>query len=317
MLPIQGAVMRKAQGNGHERGQPRSFGRAIGLGLAANAGLAVLKTAIGLVGHSQALLADGINSTSDVVYYAVVGAFMRAARKPPDDEHPYGHRQLENIAALVVGAFVVTTGVAIFWASADATFDILTGVQVARTVAWVSLYVALGTLVAKAVLFVYTARVGRRARNVAILALAADHRNDILSASAAAVGILLGRLGFPWVDPLAGALVALFVLRTGVEIVRDTASELMDTTLERSARAEIEAITRRIDGVQGIDEMRAHRFGPYLVLNLTIVVDGAMSVAEGDAIATRVEAALEREINLIREVHVHYHPRAAGGRSAS
>lgn len=309
--------MPQAQSNRQERGQPRSFGRAIGLGLAANAVLAVLKTTIGLVGHSQALLADGINSTSDVVYYAVVGAFMRAARKPPDDEHPYGHRQLENIAALVVGAFVVTTGVAIFWASAGATFDILTGEQVARTVAWASFYVALATLVAKAGLFVYTVGVGRRAKNVALLALAADHRNDILSASAAAVGILLGRLGFPWVDPLAGALVALFVLRTGVKIVRDTASELMDTTLERSARAEIEAITRTIDGVQGIDEMRAHRFGPYLVLNLTIVVDGAMSVAEGDAVATRVEAALEREISLIREVHVHYHPRAAGERSVT
>ncbi len=295
------------EGGGH--GQPRAFSVAVALGLATNVLLAVVKTAIGILGHSQALLADGINSTSDVIYYFVVAIFMRAARRPPDEEHPYGHRQLENIAALVVGAFVITTGVAIFWDSANGTFDLLTGAESVPTIAWVSLYVALATVVTKIGLTVYTSRIGKRTQNVAILALAADHRNDILSASAAALGVLLGRLGYPWVDPLAGALVALFVLRTGVAIVRDTASELMDTTLERSVRKEIESITRRIPGVQAIDELRAHRFGPYLVLNLTIVVDGSMSVADGDAIASRVETELERQMNLVREVHVHYHPR--------
>jgi len=306
--------MTKAQGEAIGHGQPRAFSVAVGLGLAANVVLAVLKTAVGILGHSQALLADGINSTSDVVYYSVVAIFMRAARKPPDEEHPYGHRQLENIAAIIVGAFVITTGIAIFWDSVNGTFDVLSGAEVAPTVAWVSLFVALGTIVAKIGLTVFTSRIGRQTRNAAILALAADHRNDILSASAAALGILLGRIGYPWVDPLAGALVALVVLRTGIEIVRDTASELMDTTLDRTVRTQIEAIARGIAGVLAVDAIRAHRFGPYLVLNLTITVDGDLSVAEGDAIASRVEAELERQMSLIREVHVHFHPR--GARSA-
>jgi cation diffusion facilitator family transporter len=292
--------------------QPRAFSVAVSLGLAANVILAVLKTAIGILGHSQALLADGINSTSDVIYYFVVAIFMRAARKPPDEEHPYGHRQLENIAALIVGAFVITTGIAIFWDSINGTFDLLSGAEAPRMVAWISLYVALGTIVAKIGLAIFTSRIGRRTKNVAILALAADHRNDILSAAAAAIGIFLGRLGYAWVDPLAGAFVALFVLRTGLGIVRDTASELMNMTLDRSVRKEIESITQGIPGVQSIDEIRAHRFGPYLVLNLTVGVDGAMSVAEGDAIASRVETELVRQMSLVREVHVHYHP--PGGR---
>jgi cation diffusion facilitator family transporter len=193
----------------------------------------------------------------------------------------------------------------------NGTFDVLSGAEVAPTVAWISLFVALGTIVAKIGLTLFTSRIGRQTRNVAILALAADHRNDILSASAASLGILLGRLGYPWVDPLAGALVALVVLRTGIEIVRDTASELMDTTLDRTVRTQIEAITRGIAGVLAVDAIRAHRFGPYLVLNLTITVDGGLSVAEGDAIASRVEAELERQMSLVREVHVHFHPRSA------
>jgi cation diffusion facilitator family transporter len=303
--------MSESREDGREHGQPRVFGTAVSLGLAANAILAVLKTAVGILGHSQALLADGINSTSDVVYYSVVAIFMRAARKPPDEEHPYGHRQLENIAALLVGAFVITTGVAIFWDSINGVFDVLSGAQVAPTVAWISLFVALGTVAAKIGLWVFTSGIGRKTHNVAISALAADHRNDILSASAAAVGILLGRLGYAWVDPLAGALVALFVLRTGVDIVRDTASELMSTTLERTVRKEIESIARGIAGVQSIDEIRAHRFGPYMVLNLTIGVDGGMTVAAGDAIASRIEVELVRQMSFVREVHVHYHPPSA------
>lgn len=298
-------------------GQPRAFSVAVVLGLAANVLLAAAKTTVGILGHSQALLADGINSTSDVVYYAVVAIFMRAAQRPPDEEHPYGHRQLENIAAMVVGAFVITTGVAIFWDSVNGTFDLLSGAEAVPTVAWISLYVALATIGAKIGLALYTSRIGQSTKNIAILALAADHRNDILSASAAALGILLGRLGYAWVDPLAGALVALFVLRTGVEIVRNTASELMDTTLERTVRKEIESITKRVPGVQAIDEIRAHRFGPYLVLNLTVVVDGSMSVADGDLVASRVESELVRQISLVREVHVHYHPRSGRSRPQS
>ncbi len=85
------------------------------LGLITNIFLAILKTTFGILGHSPALLADGINSTSDVAYYIVVMVFMRLARKPPDPEHPYGHRQLESIAAVVVGSFVITTAIAIFW----------------------------------------------------------------------------------------------------------------------------------------------------------------------------------------------------------
>lgn len=290
------------------QGQPRAFGIVVALGLCANIILAIVKTTIGILGHSQALLADGINSTSDVVYYSVVALFMRMARKPPDEEHPYGHRQLESVAALVVGAFVITTAITIFWDSINSTFDLLSGAKVAPIVAWASLFVAVGTVIVKIGLTLYTYRVAKRTGNVAMRALAADHRNDILSAGAASVGILLGRLGYPWVDPFAGAIVALFVLRTGIGIVRDTTADLMDTTLTRSVRKEIEDIAGSISGVSGIDEIRAHRFGPFLVLNLTIAVNGTQSVDAGDDIATAVENALTDRMSLVREVHVHYHP---------
>ena len=101
--------------------------RAVSFALAANILLALLKTAVGILGHSPALLADGINSTSDVVYNIVVSIFVRAAHKPADDEHPYGHTQFESVGALVVGAFIITPAVTIFWDSIDSLFDFFKG----------------------------------------------------------------------------------------------------------------------------------------------------------------------------------------------
>ncbi|UCC86805.1 MAG: cation transporter [Anaerolineales bacterium] len=280
----------------------------VNLGLAANVLLAGLKTSIGVLGHSPALLADGINSTSDVAYYVVVAIFMRLAGKPPDEEHPYGHRQLESIAALLVGAFVITTAIAIFWNSIGKVYDLMTGQGDFRGAALGAFGVALLTVVLKLGLTLYTWRIGRQTQNAAVQALAYDHRNDVFSALAATTGIFLGRMGYLWVDPLAGALVALVVLRTGIEIVRLSAEDLMDTVPGRALAQQITELLRPISGVRRVEEIHAHRFGPYLVVNVTIGVDGSLSVAGGDQIASQVEHTLIEGIELVRRVHVHYHP---------
>ena len=287
---------------------------AVRLGLAGNLLLALLKTTIGIAGHSPALLADGINSTSDVAYYLVVAVFMHQARKPADEEHPYGHSQLEAIAAVIVGAFVLTTGIAVFWDSANAVYEIRTGEQRFGGAALITLWVALFTVGLKVVLTLYTRRLGRDTGNAAVAALAYDHRNDIFSASGAAVGILLGRLGYPWVDPLAGSLVALVILKTGISILRDASAELMDAVPSALLGDQIARIVATIQGVNDLEEMHAHRFGPYMVINVTIGVDGAQTVARGDEIASRVEQAIKGEIEYVRSVHVHYHPAAPARR---
>lgn len=281
---------------------------ALTLGLAANILLAIVKTFVGVVGHSPALMADGVNSTSDVAYYVVVGIFMRLARKPADEEHPYGHSQLESIAALVVGSFVITTAVAIFFGAINDVYDLWTGQGDFDGAAAPALWIALLTVGLKLLLTWVTRSIGKNTGNAAVSALAYDHRNDIFSAGAATLGIFFGRQGYPWVDPLAGALVALVILRTGVEILRQSSSDLMDAVPSRELAQQVQALLRQVDEVLAVEEVHAHRFGPYLVLNLTISVDGTLSVFEGDCIATRVEQLLYQEIDLLRRVHIHYHP---------
>ena len=282
--------------------------QAVSVGLLVNILLAVTKTSVGILGHSPALLADGINSTSDVAYYLVVAVFMKRAGKPPDHEHPYGHRQLESIAALVVGSFVITAAVAIFWNSINSIYDLWIGDSDFTGASQIALWVAFFTVIVKLGLTHFTSRIGHLTDNAAVIALAYDHRNDLFSAIAASVGIFVGRLGFVWIDPLAGAIVAIFVLRTGVSIIRESSLDLMDTIPGEALAGKISSLAKKVPGVEQVEEIHAHRFGPYLVVNMTIGVEGGMTVSEGDAIACDVERTLYHEIELLRRVYVHYHP---------
>lgn len=281
---------------------------AVNLGLVVNVCLAVLKTTVGILGHSPALLAEGVNSTSDVAYYLVVAVFIRLSGKPADETHPYGHSQLESIASLVVGAFILTTGIAVFWNSINTVFELLISGAQTGGASLLALLVALLTVGVKMFLYFYTRRLYRETGNPAILALTYDNRNDILSAGAAAIGIYLGRQGLPWFDPLVGALVALLIFRTGVEVLRESSNELMDAVPNQALANQVTTLMERIAEVKSVEELHAHRFGPYIVINLTIGVEGEMSVAAGDCVSTEAENLIYDNMDLVRRVYVHYHP---------
>jgi cation diffusion facilitator family transporter len=291
---------------------------AVHVGLLANTFLALLKTGIGILAHSPALLADGINSTSDMAYGIVVSIFMKMSKKPADKEHPYGHGQMESIAAVVVGAFVITTAIAIFFNSVDKVYDLVTTEDpVYKGAAVTALWAALFTIVFKLWLAVWTSRIGRTTKNMAVIALAHDHRNDIFASMAAALGIYFGRMGHPWVDPLAGTVVSILILHTGVEILRSSASDLMNTQPGKALSKQIHSLLSQVEEIQVVEELHAHSFGPYYVINLTIGVNGSLTVREGDRVANQVEHLLTKHIEFVRRVHVHYHPVSGSGSQGS
>ncbi|HPN84245.1 MAG TPA: cation diffusion facilitator family transporter [Victivallales bacterium] len=282
--------------------------RILNAGLACNVALALAKTLAGIFGHSRALLADGINSTSDVVYYFAVKIFMEIAHKPADERHPYGHRQMESIAALTVGAFVITTAAALFWDSADDAFHFFLNERDNSPPKYFTLIIALSTILIKVYLYLFTKKGASKFKNPALMALAYDHRNDILSASAATLGIIFSIIGFGWFDPLAGAIVSILILKTGIKIIKESSDELMDTVPGEHLNETIKNISFGVDGIGSIEEVKAHRFGPYLVVNMVIGVDGGISVAAGDKIATNLEEKLISSIEGLSKVYVHFHP---------
>ncbi len=281
---------------------------AINLGLAINILLALVKTIFGILGHSPALLAEGINSSSDVAYYIAASIFMRLANKPADSEHPYGHRQMESIASVVIGSFIVVTAVAVFWDAVDKIWNMMDGFTGSQGAHPSALWVALATVAIKIFLTWYIRNLGRETKNPVVDALAYDHRNDLFSASAASIGIFLGQRGLPWVDPLAGAFVAFLIMRTGIFVLRESSTDLMGVVPNRDLAERISVLLKDIQGVKQLEELQAHRFGPHIVINVTIGVDGALSVREGDMISCCVENTLMHEIPNVMRIHVHYHP---------
>ncbi len=174
---------------------------------------------MGIVGHSKAL-ADGINSFSDVVYFLFVKLLVKLSAQPADDEHPYGHHQLESIAAVVIGAFVITTGIAIFWDSINSTFDMLSGSGERNQVEYFTLAAALLTVFAKIFLMLDAAAVSWVTQNMAVSALAKDHRNDIF-ASLGSRSDNIRPFRLPMARSAGGALVAIIVAKTGIDILRN------------------------------------------------------------------------------------------------
>ena len=284
---------------------------AVNLGLGTNILLAIVKTTVGILGHSPALLAEGINSTSDVAYYIAASIFVRMASKPADSDHPYGHRQFESMGSLLIGAFVITTALAVFWDAVDKVWDYADGVVTFNQSHPYAFWVAFGTVGIKIFLAWYIRRLGYETGNPVVMALAYDHRNDLFSAGAATVGIFLGQRGLPWVDPLAGALVAILIFRTGLFILRESSTDLMAVIPSHELARHIADLLKTIDGVEQLEELHAHRFGPHIVVNLTIGINGALTVYEGDRIASRVEETLLRSVTSVQHVHVHYHPAEA------
>lgn len=280
----------------------------VNIGLGFNALLAVGKIGAGIVGHSQALLADGVNSISDVVYFLIVKIFIKLSGKPADSQHPYGHYQYETIAALVVGAFVITTGFAIFWDSVNVAFDVMTGEIAVMAVRSFALYTAIATIVIKIILMIQARFVGYATKNIAVVAIARDHRNDIFASLGAAIGMLLSMLGTIWADPAAGAIVAIIVAKTGFDILREATDDLMDDVPDKELSEQIKAALLDEASIRRIDEIHSHRFGPYLVANITISIDGSLSVARADIIATTAEKKLLERIDMLRKVYIHTHP---------
>jgi len=289
---------------------PKTTNIVVNMGLFYNVLLALGKTVFGIMGHSGALLADGINSTSDVVYYIAVKIFLKIANQPADKEHPFGHKQMEQIATIVIASFIITTAIVITWKSLDYIFDIINGTTTPRDIANITLYIALFTIVSKIFLFIYAKMAGKKTKNPAVIALASDHLNDIFAASAVVIGIVCAvKWNYIWVDPLAGIVVSGFILKTGVEILKDAAAALMDVAPTPQMAKMVEEYANEINENIIVEDIISHRYGCFYSLTITLAIEPNITIKEADKIANKFEKELIEKDNFLKYVFIHYHPK--------
>ncbi len=266
--------------------------------------LALIKGWAGVLGHSRALLSDGLHTFSDVLTSIVVLIGLYIAKRPPDKTHPYGHGKAESIAAKTIAIILILIG---------AQFGIDNFKKVfARDLfipKAITLWIILLAIVTQESLFQYKFRIGRKIGSSAVIADAWHHRSDVFASLAAMIGIGGARfLGLRWLDPLAGVVVCILIMMVGIRIFLTTAGELMDATIDKRIRGRIEKEALSVEGVKRVGDLRARRSGLDIFVDLKIEVDSKLTVEEGHAIAAQVKKRILGKVEQVAEVLVHVNP---------
>src|ERR1017187_5548896 len=275
------------------------------LGILVNLGLSVTKISAGVVGHSFALVADGLESGADVLSGLAVFFGLKLAVKPPDADHPYGHGKAEPLAALCVGLTLVAAAITIM---VESIHEILTP---HRVPAPYTLVVLAGVLIVKALLSRHVGTVGDSIGSLAVKGDAWHHRSDAITSAFAFLGISIALLGGPrWAraDAWAALCAGVVVLYNAWHQMRPAILELGDIAPDPDITARVREIAGRMPGVLGLDKCFVRKMGFSFYVDLHIIVNGELSVREGHRIAHLVEDSVLEELPQISEVPVHVEP---------
>ena len=280
--------------------------RATFLGLAANVALVVAKFLAGILGHSQALIADAVESLADIFSSIIVWRGLVVAETPPDDDHPYGHGKAEPIAAAAVSAMLL---LAAGWIAFNA-LHILNEPRVAPS-PW-TLIILIIVIVVKETLFRFVLHESETVESSAVETDAWHHRSDAITSSAAFLGIsisLLGGKGYEAADNWAAVAAAAVIAWNGWRLLRPAFNELMDRSPDRELIEKIRAVAEKIPGVDGVEKCFVRKMGYQFFVDMHVEVDPQMTVENSHQIGHKVKDQVRAEIPSVRDVLIHIEPR--------
>jgi len=265
--------------------------------------LSSAQIAAGVLTKSQALIADGIHSLSDLVSDFVVLLANHHSQRHADARHPYGHQRFENAASLALGLILLAVGVGMLWSAFRKLEDPASVAQVHGAALWVALI----ALAAKEGLFRYMLAVAKRVKSSMLVANAWHARSDAASSLVVALGILGNLAGYPILDPIAALIVGFMVGKMGWDFAWDALHDLMDRAADE---AEVEAIAATLaatPGVRGVHDLRTRKMGDMIVVDVHLEVDADLSVEAGHDIAVAARAEVMRRHRVLN-VMTHVDP---------
>lgn len=290
----------------HDRFKKAEF--AAMLGIVINIFLAILKWAIGIYAGSRALIADAVHSASDIAGSLAVYLGLKAAKQPPDDDHPYGHGKAESIAAIIVSVLLLLVGFEIGKSSFIAFFK---PIEAPKAIAVIAVIIS---IIVKEILFRYKYKLGRELNSEALIVNAYEHRSDVYSSIAALLGIgsaiIGGKLGYDWLeyaDPVAGIIVSLMVLKMAWSLGKESIHNTLDHVLHEEDTVELRKAVETIEEIKNIDELHAREHGSYVIIDIKVSVDPNMTVEEGHRVGKKVKNKL-LTMNNVHNVFVHINP---------
>lgn len=266
--------------------------------------LTVIKLIAGIFGNSKAMIADGLHSASDIVSSIGVLIGNYVSSRPNDKEHNYGHEKAETLVSFVLSVLLIFVSLTIGIESIKSIFNL----DLLKVPTMLPLVVSIISILIKEYQYRITIKVANKINSPALKADAWHHRSDSLSSIAAFVGIGGSMLGFKVLDPIASIIVALIVLKVGVQILMSSVNELMDVSIDDSEEDKIKQIAEITDGVRNLGQLRTRKHGATAYVDLTICVDGSLTVEEGHDIATKLEKQIIDKIDFVKGITVHVEP---------
>ncbi|MCX4163814.1 MULTISPECIES: cation diffusion facilitator family transporter [Paraburkholderia] len=268
-----------------------------------NAILSALQLIVGVLAHSQALIADGVHSLSDLVSDFIVLIANRHSGAQPDADHNYGHSRYETVASLFLGALLIAVGVGMLWRAGTRLADL----EAIPAVHLSALVVAVLVLVSKEALFRYMLREAQRVRSAMLIANAWHARSDAASSLVVALGIIGSLAGVRLLDPIAAAIVGFMVARMGWVFGWDALQDLSDRALDEAASTGLRTLLLATPGVRDVHELRTRKMGDFALVDAHILVDPLISVSEGHFIAESARARLLTDTRVL-DALIHVDP---------
>lgn len=268
-----------------------------------NVVLTAVQVVVGIWAGSQALIADGIHSLSDLVSDFVVLLANQHSRKEADEDHHYGHQRYETAASLVLGALLLSVGVGMLWSAVQKLSD---PDSIAK-VQMVALWVALAALLSKEMLFRYMLAIAERVRSGMLVANAWHARSDAASSLVVALGIGGNLLGFPLLDPVAALIVGLMVSKMGWSFGWGALNDLMDKSVSQEQIEQILEILKGTPGVHGVHDLRTRKMGDMIMVDAHLEVQGSLTVREGHDIAAHARERVMKSLPVL-DVMTHLDP---------
>lgn len=268
--------------------------------------LSVGKLFAGFVGHSAAMVSDGIHSASDVLSTLVVMAGVRYANKASDKQHQYGHERMECIAAIILATMLTMVALAIGYNGYEKIFsENSTELTIPGQLA---LWAAVISIIMKEAMFWYTKNAAEKINSGALMADAWHHRSDALSSVGSFVGILGARMGYPILDPLASIIICLMILYASYEVFADAVHKMVDHSCDEKTTQELIDLIHRVPGVEHVDSITTRIFGNRIYVDVEISVDDMLPLIEAHHIAETTHAAIEANFPLVKHCMVHVNP---------
>lgn len=271
-------------------------------GIFGNIFLLLIKGTIGIITHSQSMIADSVNSASDIVASLMTFIGNKISSEPKDNDHNFGHGKAEYIFSLFISITMILVSSKLF---IDSIFSLVQ--KSYFTFSWGLIIVCIITIVTKFILYLYTKLMFKKYDNILLKSNYQDHRNDCVVTTFTLISIICGLFGIYWIDGVVGIGISLWILITGIKIFIESYNVLMDISLDEETKETIMNLVKEHEDIKNCYNLYSTPIGYKYFVIFTIAVDGDMSTYESHKLANHLEKDVEA-LEKIDKAVVHVHP---------